>query len=216
MNAPRKNPNGLIVGLTGGMACGKSTVAAIWKELGAHVISSDSTVHRLYNNSDVRREIHEAFGDAAFDENGNIDRSALGRIVFSDELKRQRLMAILHPRTLAIHIDESNAYLDAQPNGIVVIDSPLLFEAGLDRHCDVAVTVGATRETQIARAMTRAIQQGRTLSREDVERRIATQMPLSEKQSRATFVIENDGSLDELRVQAESVWIKLRRLASPV
>ncbi|GIX05990.1 MAG: hypothetical protein KatS3mg115_0393 [Candidatus Poribacteria bacterium] len=91
---------GLLVGLTGGMASGKSTVAGLWREWGGHVLSSDETVHRLYaSDPEVRRAVREAFGERVFLPDGSLNRAELARIVFSDEFQRQRLMRIVHPRT---------------------------------------------------------------------------------------------------------------------
>ncbi|MBM3214086.1 dephospho-CoA kinase [Candidatus Poribacteria bacterium] len=200
------------IGLTGGMACGKSTVAAVWRELGAHVLSSDATVHELLAmDASVQREVREAFGQGVFDAAGAIDRAALGRVVFHDEPARQRLMAILHPRTIARHTALADAYLSEHPDGVVVVDSPLLFESGLDRHMDAAVVVAAPHDAQIERAMARARREGKPLTRDEAERRIALQMPLDEKRQRATYVIENDGTLDELNARARALWWEMTR-----
>ncbi len=205
---------GLTVGLTGGMACGKSTVAGIWGDLGARTIDSDATVHRLLReDEDVLREVREAFGDSAFTPDGAIDRPALGRVVFGDEAGRQRLMAILHPKTLAIHRAEAQEHVTAHPTGIAVIDSPLLFESGLDVDVDVTVTVAASKETRIRRALARAQERGAAIDEAELRRRDAMQMPVDEKRERADFVIENEGSEDDLNARAMSVWEELTRLA---
>lgn len=199
------------VGLTGGMASGKSTVARIWKALGARVLSSDETVHRLLEEDEtVKKEIAQSFGEGVFDDKGRVLRPALAQIVFSDESARQRLMEILHPRTIARHLAEAEVHLQAHPDGVVVFDSPLLFESGLDAHMDVTVVVSASPEHQIARALARAQAEGKSLSREEVERRLARQMPLAEKCRRATYVLENNGSLEELQQKAEQLWLWLR------
>lgn len=210
-----RDKRGLTVGLTGGMACGKSAVARIWGELGAGVIDSDATVHRLLReDADVLREVREAFGDAVFASDGAIDRPALGRVVFGDESARQRLMAILHPRTLAIHRAEADEHITTHPTGVAVIDSPLLFESGLDADVDVTVTVAASEETRVSRALARAAERGSTIDEEELRRRDAMQMPLDEKRARADIVIENDASLDDLRERALAVWEQLTRMAA--
>lgn len=199
------------VGLTGGMASGKSTVARIWKAEGAYVLSSDETVHRLLEEDEnVQKEIAHSFGERVFDDQGRILRPALAEIVFSDESARRRLIEILHPRTIARHLAEAEAYLQTHPDGIVVFDSPLLFESGLDAHMDVTVVVSASHEHQVARALARAQAEGKSLSREEVERRIARQMPLAEKCRRATYILENNGSLEDLQQKAEQLWSWLR------
>lgn len=205
---------GLTVGLTGGMACGKTTVARLWGALGARVIDSDATVHRLLrDDDDVRREVREAFGDDVFRSDGVIDRPALGRVVFGNEQARQTLMGILHPKTLAIHRAEAEEHITAHPNGVAVIDSPLLFESGLDADMDVTVTVAAPEETQIRRALGRAQERGSLVDEHELRRRNAAQMPLDEKRARADFVIENDASMDDLRERSMTVWLELTRLA---
>ena len=205
---------GLTVGLTGGMACGKSTVARIWGDLGARIIDSDATVHRLLrDDEDVLREVREAFGDSAFTADGAIDRPALGRIIFANEQDRQRLMSILHPKTLAIHRTEAEEHIAAHPTGVAVIDSPLLFESGLDADMDVTVTVAASEETRIRRALARAQERGASIDEAELRRRDAMQMPVDEKRARANFVIENEGSEGDLKARAIGVWEELTRLA---
>ncbi len=205
---------GLTVGLTGGMACGKSTVARLWGSLGARIIDSDATVHRLLReDEDVLREVCEVFGDGVFTPDGAIDRPALGRIVFGDEDDRQRLMRILHPKTLAIHRAEAAEHIAAHPAGVAVIDSPLLFESRLDADMDVTVTVAASEETRIRRALARAQGRGATIDEPELRRRDAMQMPVDEKRARADFVIENEGSEDDLNARAMKVWEELTRLA---
>ena len=195
------------MGLTGGMASGKTTVAEAWKSLGARVLSSDETVHLLLDgDDDVKREIADFFGHRVFDENGNIVRAALGAAVFADEPARQRLMRILHPRTIAIHRAEADDYLRLNHLGVVVFDSPLLFESGLDAFVDITVVVGSSHADQVARALARAEAQGQPLSPVDVERRIALQMPMVEKRRRAAYVIENDGTLADLERKARELW----------
>ncbi len=203
------NNRGITVGLTGGMACGKSTVARIWGELGARVIDSDATVHRLLReDAEVLCEVREAFGDAVFTD-GAIDRPALGRLVFADERARQELMAILHPKTLAVHRAEAGEHVTAGPDAVAVIDSPLLFESGLAAEMDVTVTVAASEETRIRRAVARAEERGYKADEDELRRRDAMQMPLDEKRSRADIVIENDGTEDDLRERALAVWGEL-------
>ena len=197
------------------MACGKSTVASIWGALGARVIDSDATVHRLLREDDtVLREVREAFGDGAFTSDGSIDRPALGRIVFGDEDDRQQLLSLLHPKTLAIHRAEAEEHVAAHPTGVAVIDSPLLFESGLDADADVTVTVAASLDTRIQRALARARERGATVDEAELRRRDAMQMPVEEKCARADFVIDNEGSEDDLNARAVTVWAELTRLAA--
>jgi dephospho-CoA kinase len=196
------------------MACGKSTVASIWGQLGARIIDSDATVHRLLReDEDVLRHVRHAFGDGVFTADGAIDRPGLGRVVFGDEDARQRLMGILHPKTLAIHRSEAEQHGAAHPTGVAVIDSPLLFESGLDADMDVTVTVAASEETRIRRAAARLRERGVVVDEAELRRRDAMQMSVDEKRDRADIVIENDGSEAALKARALSVWDELRGMA---
>ncbi len=198
---------GLTIGLTGGMACGKSTVAAVWKSLGAHVIDSDATVHRLLaEDAEIQQAVGEAFGAETRREDGKIDRAALAAIVFNDEAALRRLTDILHPKTRAYHVNEARRITHGKPDSAAVIDSPLLFESGLDAQMDVTVVVGSSLERQVERALARALAQGTTLTRADIQKRIALQMPLDEKRRRADCVIENDGTIEALRGAAVQLY----------
>ena len=198
---------GLTIGLTGGMACGKSTVAAVWKSLGAHVIDSDATVHRLLaEDAEIQQAVGEAFGAETRRADGKIDRARLAAIVFNDEAALRRLTDILYPKTRAYHVNEARRITHGRPDSVAVIDSPLLFESGLDAQMDVTVAVGAPIERQIERALARAQAQGKALTRSEVEKRIALQMPLDEKRRRADCVIENDGAIEELRKAAVQLY----------
>ena len=198
---------GMAIGLTGGMACGKSTVAAVWKSLGAHVIDSDATVHRLLaEDVEVQQAVGEAFGSETRRKDGQIDRAKLAAVVFNDESALRRLTDILYPKTRAYHVNEARRITHGNPDAVAVIDSPLLFESGLDAQMDVTVAVGAPMERQIERALARALAQGKPLTRADVKKRIALQMPLDEKRRRAEYVIENDGAIEDLRETATQLY----------
>ncbi len=199
---------GAIVGLTGGIGSGKSTVARMFEALGATVIDADAIVHELQApGAPMLEEIADAFGAHLIDANGALDRAALGAIVFGDDEARKRLNGIVHPQVGAEFARRVRAAQEAG-TALLVLDIPLLFEgrrAGTGTSAvmrfDATVLVAAREETQIARVIAR---DGAT--REEALDRIRAQMTLDEKRGLADYVIENDGSLDETRRQVEATF----------
>lgn len=199
---------GAIVGLTGGIGSGKSTVARMFEALGATVIDADAIVHELQApGAPMLDEIADAFGAHLIDANGALDRAALGAIVFGDDEARKRLNGIVHPQVGAEFARRVRAAQEAG-TALLVLDIPLLFEgrrAGTGTSAvmrfDATVLVAAREETQIARVIAR---DGAT--REEALDRIRAQMPLDEKRGLADHVIENDESLDETRRQVEAIF----------
>lgn len=202
-----------VVGLTGGIGSGKSTVAALFRELGAEVIDADAIVHELQaKGSPVLDEIVRAFGPSVLDASGSLDREALGRIVFADAEKRARLGAIVHPR---VGVEMQRRLQAARARGVdlVLLDIPLLLEgrsagrAGASAlPFDAVVVVFAPEAAQLERQVRR---DGRP--REDALQRIRAQMPLEEKKRLADFVIDNGGSLESTRAQVRALYETLVR-----
>lgn len=191
------------VGLTGGIASGKSSVSAILTELGAVVIDSDQLAREVVAKSTPGLErVVEAFGRGVLTEDGELDRPKVGAIVFGDEEKRRILEGIVHPlvreRSAAL---EANAGSDA----LVVHDIPLLAEAGLAEAFDAVIVVDAPAEVQVDRMV-----RDRGWTREEAESRIAAQASRGERLAIATYVIENTGTLEELRARVEEVYEELR------
>ena len=193
-----------VVGLTGGIGSGKSTVAAILAELGAHVIDADKIGHEVYRpGTEGFRAVVDAFGTGIVGADGTIDRRTLGAIVFADVAARMRLNALVHPvigREIARRIEAARA--EERP---IVIEAALLLEAGWRPLIDQVWLVAVPRETAIARLMT-----SRGLTRVEVERRLDAQMTDAARRPLADVVIENDGSPEALRTQVESAWRALR------
>lgn len=190
------------IGLTGSIACGKSTVSSFLRECGYTVIDADAISHALTApGGDALDAIRAAFGGTVF-SGAILDRRALGRVVFGDPQKREQLNAILHPMILSRIYAELDAH-DGR-NALVFADIPLLYECHMEDHFDRIWVVSATEETQIGRLMFRD-----GLSREDALARIRSQMPLSEKCRRADAVIHTDGPIPETQRQVR------RLLASP-
>ncbi|MFO7265539.1 MAG: dephospho-CoA kinase [Bacillota bacterium] len=193
-----------MAGLTGGIACGKSTVARMFAELGAAVVSADEISREIVApGMPAWEEIRAEFGDAVLRPDGTLDRKRLGTIVFSDPAKRRRLEAITHPRIRQVMAERIAAA--AAAGRPVIAEIPLLFESEASRSLvDVVIVVYADPETQLARLMGRD-----QLTREQALARIEAQMPLSEKVKRADFVIDNGGDLERTREQVARIWSEL-------
>lgn len=189
-----------IIGLTGGIGSGKSTVTGMLRDLGAAVVDADEAARAVVEpGQPALAEIVAEFGEEVLGPDGRLDRKAVADRVFSDEAARQRLNAITHPRVrerMAILIGEA-AEAGAE---IVVMDTPLLYEAGLDEGVAETVVVWVPREVQVERAVARGMDEV------DVRARIAAQMSLDEKRDRAGHVIDNSGPEAETGAQVEILW----------
>jgi dephospho-CoA kinase len=193
-----------VIGLTGGIASGKSVVAEILRDLGAPVIDADELARRVVEpGQPAHADLVREFGQEILRPDGSVDRKALGRLVFSDDERRQRLNAITHPRIAALAQVETAAHA-ARGEPAVVYEAALLVENGLHRVLDGLIVVKATAEEQLRRAVLRD-----GLGEEEARARIASQLPLEEKLAVATHVIDNSGSLAETRAQVEQVWAEL-------
>jgi dephospho-CoA kinase len=200
-----------IVGLTGGIGSGKSTVAKLLSELGAVVVDADAIVHELQApGSPVLAELTEAFGSGILDSSGALDRAALGSIVFDDAEARARLGAIVHPKVGA---EMARRVASAREAGtkIIVLDIPLLFEgrkAGTGTAAqlgyDATVLVWVPEEAQIERQMKRD-----GCDRDEALRRIRAQLPIDEKRQMADFVIDNSGSPEQAKRQVRALYATL-------
>ncbi len=190
------------VGLTGGIASGKSTVSAILAELGAVVIDSDRLAREVVaQGTPGLAQVVDAFGPEVLTDEGDLDRPRVGTIVFHDEEKRRLLEGIIHPL-----VRERSAELEAAagPDDLVVHDIPLLAEAGMAELFDAVVVVDAPAEVQVERMM-----RDRGWTREEAESRIAAQAGREERLAIATYVVQNTGSLDDLRARVEQVYAAL-------
>jgi dephospho-CoA kinase len=197
----------IVVGLTGGIATGKSTVAGIFAKRGAAVLDGDEVVRELQvPGTKVYEATVEAFGPDILQPDGTINRKVLGEIVFRDERLRRQLETIVHP-ALVVAVEKRLARLRADGVPLCVVELPLLIESGAAGRFDRVVVVTAPEEVQVARLMT-----DRGLGREEALARIRSQMPLSEKVTRADFVIENGGDLRETERRVQNVYEELRRL----
>lgn len=195
----------LIVGIAGGIASGKSAVSSVFEQWGAFILDADRTGHLVLEEPDVRNEIRKIWGDSVFQKDGSINRRALGEIVFSpertDDLKE--LERITHPR-IRSHLERKVS--DLKKSGeypIVILDAPVMFKAGWGQFCDQIVFIDSNFEDRCHRAMKRG------WTEQELRRREAAQVALETKRMKADWVIQNTGSLDELRDQARNIWEQL-------
>ncbi|NPV05508.1 MAG: dephospho-CoA kinase [Syntrophaceae bacterium] len=195
----------LNVGLTGGIATGKSTVVRMLVKRGARVIDHDALVHALQEpGRPVWQRIVEAFGRGILDAGGRIDRKKLGSLVFESEDRRRLLESIVHPAVLEEAARERERIGREDGQAIVLSDIPLLLEVGMQGLFDLILLVYAPPEVQIARVMKR-----NRLTRDEALARLAAQMPIDEKLERADVVIRNDGTMRELEERVDEVWQEL-------
>ena len=203
---------GIIVGITGGIACGKTTVSELLTEKGAIPINADEIGHQLLKaDSPVIDELTDAFGRNILEASGDVSRKKLGAIVFNDKAARERLNSILHPLIIERSRGQAHQLVTEDPTCIVLLDAPLLIEAGAYDTVDLIVVVTASPETQLRRTLERSVAQGRPLTETEVQARIDAQMPVSEKVKYADVVIENEGRLEDLHRQVDALWERLQK-----
>lgn len=190
------------IGLTGGIASGKSTVSSLFRSLGAHVIDADILSRQVVEPGKVAwKEIVDYFGTGILLSDGTLDRKKLGSIVFQDLPKREVLNHIVHPRVLE---EEARLYQDLRfkyPNALIITDAALLIEAGSYKRLSKLIVIYVDEQTQLQRLMLRD-----GISAEEAWSRIRSQMPLSEKVKYADYIIDNRGSLEETRQQVEVLY----------
>jgi len=186
----------LIIGLTGGIASGKSTVAKMLRELAIPVIDADEIAREVVQiGEDAYLQIVEQFGEGILQEDKNIDRLKLGSIVFNDEAKRKLLNSIVHPAIRQRMMQKKEEYVSVGEQ-TVVLDIPLLFESNLTHLVHKTIVVYVDDQIQLERLMER-----NGFSKEEAEVRIRAQMPLKEKVKKADAVIDNNGSLAQTKAQ---------------
>ena len=200
----------LLVGLTGGIGSGKSTVARMLASRGAVVLDSDGLARDAVEPGTAGYDAVVArFGPAVVAPDGSLDRAALASVVFADGTARADLEAIVHPEVRRSIADAVAAHADT--GHVVVVDSPLLFERGANEGFPVVVVVTASDATRIVRLVARGMRES------DVRARIAAQMPLQDKAALADVVLDNDGDESALEDQVDRLWADLceRALSSP-
>lgn len=192
----------MIMGLTGGIASGKSTVGRLLTLRGAKLVDADAVAREVVMPGEPALEaIASAFGQAVLNPDGSLNRPALGRIVFQDDAALRKLESITHPAIRETMRERIRTYADRDPDAMIVADVPLLYETKQEKLYEGIMVVYVPKETQLVRLMTR-----NDLSREEAGRRIALQMDIEEKRRRADWVIDNSGSLEETERQVEQFW----------
>lgn len=199
----------ILVGLTGGVATGKSTVAKMFKQGGAVVIDADQLARDVVKpGKPAWRAIVKLFGKTVLNQDRSLDRQALGRIVFRNPRKRRQLECIIHPRVAREQQRLVRRIAKGKPRAVVIYEVPLLFEAGVDKRVDKIIVVTADRNTQIARLKKR-----NSLSRTEALRRISSQMPLTKKIQQADHVLNGTLPRPSLRKQVGQLLKSLSLLA---
>lgn len=192
----------IIIGLTGGIASGKSTVARMLVEKGALLLDADAAAREVVlPGRPAWHEIREWLGDSITGAEGAIDRARLGALIFADPAARRRLEGIIHPRVMELFAARMEEIGQRHPGAIVIYDVPLLIEAGMDRLVDLVLLVHVPEEIQLSRLQARD-----NLSAAEALARMRAQMPLAEKRAHAHVIIENSGSLAETRRQLDRFW----------
>ena len=197
MKRLKRNKKRVILGVTGTFGSGKSTVANMFKSFGAELIDADKIAHRVIRpGSEIYKKIINAFSRSILKKNKTIDRKKIAKAVFKDKKLLQKLNRIIHPEVIKIIENQ----ICASTKDIVVLDAPLLIEAGLERLVDKLIVVSIHKKKQIERALKKA-----SLSEADILKRIKAQIPLKDKIRLADFVIDNSSTIGKTRKQVVSI-----------
>ncbi|HEY2363036.1 MAG TPA: dephospho-CoA kinase [Candidatus Angelobacter sp.] len=202
----------LRVGLTGGVACGKSTVAKMFAELGANIVDADAIAHELYRpGQEVLQELVNHFGPEILKADGELDRAKLATLVF-DGGRVEELNKIVHPAVIRQQHQWMRSLGEKDPYAVAIVEAALILEAGVKDHFDRIMVVTCKPAQKVARFAQRS-GLSEEAARAEVERRTKAQMPDKEKARRADFVIDNSGSAEETRHQVQRIYSELKVLA---
>ena len=198
----------VIIGVTGSIGSGKSTVVRMFAELGAETASADEVARQVLSKGQPAvREVIQEFGNDIIDSSGEIDRKKLGGKIFSDENARASLNRITHPRIITRMeeiMDDFRKRRSREQKAVMAVEIPLLFECGLENVVDVIVVAAAEQETVLSRLMSRD-----SVSRDAALSRIAAQLPLEDKIKRADWVIRTDNGFDDVKNQVEKIYLSI-------
>jgi len=202
-------PAMILVGLTGGVACGKSSVARLFQDCGAILIDADVLARALVEpGKPAFKAIVKAFGNKVLAADGTLNRAALATLVFRSPAKLKTLNAIVHPRVAREQAKLVRAIQAQEPEAVIIYDAPVLFEAGAHRRMDKIIVVSADEQTQITRLRNR-----NHLSKAEALRRIRSQMPLERKIKLADYVIDGTLSYEQTKHEVERIFAELKQLA---
>jgi len=208
LEAIRGTDNRFLLGVTGGIATGKTTVVNLLREKGASVIDFDRLARTVVEpDKPAWKDIVAYFGEQVLQQDRGLDRKKLSDIVFQDLEKRKKLEGFTHPRILGEFIRELEAIVSGNPEAIILVDIPLLIEQNLQYLFHKLLVVHVPEEQQVQRLMERD-----KIGREEAAGRLKAQLPIEEKVSYADFVIRNGGSPEETKRQVDELWETLKRL----
>lgn len=191
----------IVLGLTGGIGTGKSTVSKIFNEKGIKIINLDEISHDIIDRKNIVDKLIDNFGNSIFDKNTNqISRKELGKIVFKDKEKLKKLNSIMHPEILKIMREKIKFYKEVEKEKIIIVEVPLLFEINLEKEFDKVILVYSNRETQVKRIIER---DNRT--EEEALNIINSQMDLEEKKKKSDYILENNSNIDNLLTEIEKL-----------
>lgn len=191
----------IVLGITGSFGSGKSTVAALFRSLGAKVIDADKLAHALISpGKPAYKKIIRVFGKGVLKKNKAINRNLLAEIVFGNKELLSELNRIVHPQVIRL----IKGRIKASQKKVVILDAPLLIEAGLTSQVDKLIVVKARKEAQVKRVKAKSV-----LSKPDILKRIKAQIPLSDKVRRADFVIDNNGTKENTKKEVLRIWRSL-------
>ena len=199
----------LKVGLTGGIASGKSTVSRIFASLGAKIIDADEVAGEvLLPGQPAWTRLRQAFGQEFFHADGTVKRKKLRKLVFADPEKRKLLDSIVHPEVMKGINRRSESWSSSDQAGVLLVDVPLLLEVGVANRFDKVIVVYVSESVQFKRLMERD-----GIAEEEAKQTLKVQMPLSKKVEQADYVIDNSGTTEEAQAQVQRVWQELLALA---
>jgi len=187
---------GLVIGITGGIATGKTTLAKCFEKWGAILVEADRIGWELLAKADIYQNIIDKFGEKV-SRDGRIDRKELGKVIFSDRKKREEFNKIVHPPLLKIMKQTLEELKEKHPESIIVVDAALIVEWSISDLFDAIVVVTSKKETQIRRL---------GLSRKEAIDRIDAQLPHEEKVQYADYVVKNDGTIEEFKKKIKTLW----------
>jgi dephospho-CoA kinase len=200
----------LKVGLTGGVACGKTTITTMFEKRGAHIALADAIAHSLFEpGSEVYEKVLDAFGDEILNPDKTISRPKLANLAFPSRIKE--LNAIVHPVVIALQDEWMEEIGHRDPHAIVIVEAALMIEAGAHTRFDklIAVTCNLTQKVE---RFTERSHLSATQARKEVERRMQAQLPEADKARLADYVIDNSGTMEQAEAQVERIWQELRQL----
>lgn len=195
----------LVLGLTGGIATGKSTADKFFEEKNIPIVDCDEIAHNIMNvNKPAWKDIKEVFGEKYLNEDQTINRKKLGKLVFNDPTNMKILNEITHPRIFQ-EMESQIAQYKSEGYSLIIVDAPVLFESHSEKYYDKTLVISLPQDLQIKRLMAR-----NNLTKEEALSRINSQMSLKEKEARATYVIENTGSVEDLYKKLNELLTKIK------